>query len=74
MTLPPGRARLATKPMPTGSASCAITMGMVVVAFFAATRCSEATGNDQINLETNQVRRKLRQALILFARQTGTRW
>ena len=36
VTLPPGRARLATKPAPTGSAAFAITMGMVVVAFFAA--------------------------------------
>ena len=29
---PPGRARLATKPFPTGSLSCAMTMGIVVVA------------------------------------------
>ena len=36
VTLPPGRARLATKPAPTGSPEFAITMGMVVVAFFAA--------------------------------------
>ena len=36
MTLPPGRARLATKPAPTGSPAFVITMGMVVVAFFAA--------------------------------------
>ena len=36
VTLPPGRARLATKPAPTGSAAFAITMGMVVVAFLAA--------------------------------------
>ena len=36
MTLPPGRARLATKPAPTGSAELVITMGMVLVAFFAA--------------------------------------
>ena len=36
VTLPPGRARLATKPAPTGSAAFVITMGMVVVAFFAA--------------------------------------
>ena len=36
VTLPPGRARLATRPSPTGSAAFAITMGMVVVAFFAA--------------------------------------
>ena len=36
VTLPPGRARLATKPAPTGSAPLAITMGIVGVAFFAA--------------------------------------
>src|SRR5262245_34267667 len=34
--LPPGRARLATKPAPTGSADCVITMGMVVVVLLAA--------------------------------------
>lgn len=34
--LPPGRARLAIRPAPTGSPTFAITMGMVVVAFFAA--------------------------------------
>src|SRR4030095_6917129 len=34
--LPPGRARLATTPSPTGSAEFVITMGMVVVAPFAA--------------------------------------
>jgi hypothetical protein len=36
VTLPPGRARLATNPAATGSPTFAITMGMVVVAFFAA--------------------------------------
>ena len=36
VTLPPGRARLATKPDPTGSPAFAITMGMVVVALLAA--------------------------------------
>ena len=36
VTLPPGRARLATRPSPTGSAEFVITMGMVVVALFAA--------------------------------------
>ena len=36
MTLPPGRARLATRPAPTGSPAFVITMGMVVVALFAA--------------------------------------
>ena len=36
MTLPPGRARLAIRPAPTGSPELAITMGMVVVARLAA--------------------------------------
>ena len=36
VTLPPGRARLATRPAPTGSGTFVITMGMVVVALFAA--------------------------------------
>ena len=36
VTLPPGRARLATRPKATGSAELVITIGMVVVAFFAA--------------------------------------
>ena len=36
VTLPPGRARLATRPAPTGSPAFVITMGMVVVAFLAA--------------------------------------
>ena len=66
MTLPPGRARLATKPAPTGSPAFAITMGMVVVAFFAANAGGVPCDHDQINLKTNQVRRKLRQALRLL--------
>ena len=36
VTLPPGRARLATKPAPTGSPLLAITIGIVAVAFLAA--------------------------------------
>jgi TRAP-type C4-dicarboxylate transport system permease large subunit len=36
VTLPPGRARLATNPVATGSADGAITIGMVAVARFAA--------------------------------------
>ena len=37
-------------------------MGMVVVAFFAA-NAAACCDHDQINLKTDQVRRKLRQAL-----------
>ena len=36
VTFPPGRARLATTPAATGSVEVAITMGIVLVAFFAA--------------------------------------
>ena len=64
--MPPGRARLATKPAPTGSPTLAITMGMVVVALFAANADWRPCDHDQINLKTNQVRRKLRQALMLL--------
>ena len=41
-------------------------MGMVVVAFFAANAAGVPCDHDQINLKTNQVRRKLRQALMLL--------
>ena len=41
-------------------------MGMVVVAFFAANAVGRPCDHDQINLKTNQVRRKLRQALRLL--------
>ena len=37
VTLPPGRARLATRPVPTGSPATANTIGMADVACFAAT-------------------------------------
>ena len=46
VTLPPGRARLATRPAPTGSPEFTITMGMVVVAFFAANGAGVPCGHD----------------------------
>jgi hypothetical protein len=36
VTFPPGRARLCTKPVPIGSATATMTIGMVDVARFAA--------------------------------------
>src|SRR5262249_58652708 len=36
VVLPPGRPRLATNPLPTGSLEVGITMGIVAVAFCAA--------------------------------------
>ena len=43
---PPGRARLATRPLPTGSAANVTTMGMVVVARLAAW----AAGVDEVTI------------------------
>ena len=37
VTLPPGRARLATSPLPTGSPTLTMTIGIVRVACMAAT-------------------------------------
>ena len=47
---PPGRARLATNPFPTGSVSCAITMGIVTVASLAA-GCFGTSCDDDLHLE-----------------------
>jgi hypothetical protein len=43
VTLPPGRAKLATSPLPTGSPAAAITMGIVEVARLAANGASVPT-------------------------------
>jgi hypothetical protein len=43
---PPGRARLATSPLPTGSATNVMTMGMMVVASLAAW----AAGVDEVTM------------------------
>ncbi len=42
VTLPSGRARLATRPAPTGSPTPTMTMGIVAVAFFAASDAPNA--------------------------------
>ena len=70
VTLPPGRARLATKPAPTGSPEVVITMGMVAGRFLRRQRVAVPMSHDQINLETNQVRRKLGQALSFPVRKS----
>ena len=58
VALPPGRARLVTSPLPTGSATEAKTMGMVLVACLAARAARCDWGHDDINLERNQFGRK----------------
>ena len=67
VTLPPGRARLSTRPASTGSGPPpVITMGIVLVAFLAA-RISLVPScyHDDINLETHQLGRKLREPIDL---------
>ncbi len=57
---PPGRARLETSPVPTGSAAAANTMGIVALAFLAA-KIAGAGGDDDVNFETDQLGCKVRQ-------------
>ena len=60
MIFPPGRARLETSPVPTGSLKAANTMGIVALAFLAAKIVGPA-GDDDVNFETNQFGCKVRQ-------------
>ena len=61
MIFPPGRARLETSPVPTGSATAANTMGIVALAFLAAKRSAGAGGDDDVNFELDQFGCKVRQ-------------
>ena len=58
---PPGRARLETSPVPTGSAAAANTMGIVALAFLAAKTAWLPDGDDDVNFETDQFGCKVRQ-------------
>ena len=62
VTLPPGRARLATRPLPTGSIATAKTIGMTDVACFAAADGGSVRDND-IDLEPDELGRDLGIAL-----------
>ena len=57
VALPPGRARLSTKPAPTGSGTCANTIGTVRVACSNGARVASPTGQDDIRRERDQFRR-----------------
>ena len=56
---PPGRARLSTKPSPYRIATAVMTMGIVLVAFFAARIASSLRRHDDIHLETDQFGREV---------------
>ena len=65
--LPPGRARLATRPSLTGSSATMKTMGIVVVAALAANADSDAAGRDDHgDLAANQIGRQRRQPIELI--------
>ena len=57
VTFPPGRARLATRPAPTGS-TLTNTIGIVAVAAFAASAAGAAERHDHIDAEANQLARQ----------------
>ena len=63
--LPPGRARLATRPSLTGSSATLKTTGIVAVAALAASREVAGRG-DHGDLPTNQFGRHLRQSISLI--------
>ena len=60
--LPPGRARLATRPSATGSSATAKTIGIVVVAALAANAAARERG-DHGDPSANQFGRQLRQPI-----------
>ena len=66
--LPPGRARLATRPSLTGSSATAKTMGIVVVAALAASAERASGRGDHGDLPANQFGRQRRQPIDLTLR------
>ena len=63
--LPPGRARLATRPSLTGSSPTTKTMGIVVVAALAANAAGGSDRDDHGDLPANQFGRQRRQPIGL---------
>ena len=74
VTLPPGRARLATKPAPTGSPAFVITMGMVVVALLAANAAGVAVTTIRSTLRRTKSAASSGRRSSFSALQIGTRW
>src|SRR5215472_8423623 len=64
--LPPGLARLATKPSPTGSVPMTNTIGIVEVASFTRERCrGSACRCNQIDFAADEIRSHCRQPVIV---------
>ena len=67
VTLPPGRPRLATRPNLTGSLPLLKTMGIVVVAIFAASAAGVLPGVAMtVTRRQNQIGYQCRQAIVLI--------
>jgi len=66
--LAPGRARLATRPLPTGSPTTAKTAGITREAFLTATAVAVAPGDDHVDLERHKLGRQLGEARRLAIR------
>ena len=66
VALPPGRARLATRPSLTGSSVTGKTMGIVVVAALAANAAGTAGRDDHGDLSANQIGCQRRQSIELI--------
>src|SRR6516162_10236083 len=63
VALPPGRARLATKPAPTGSTTCANTIGTVRVACSKGVAAGMPLAKNNVRCERDQFRRLFAKAL-----------
>ncbi len=66
--LPPGRARLATRPAPTGSAPMTKTIGIVEVALFAASAEGDAARRDHVDLAADEIGGQCGQPIIVALR------
>src|SRR5260370_30237257 len=62
---PPGRARFVTIPLPTGSPMTPMTMGVVVVACFAASTASVPQVRIDVHVEADEVVRKLGKLFVV---------
>ena len=66
--LPPGRARLATRPAPTGSPPPMKTIGIVEVALFAASAAAVPPCHDHVDLAADEVGGQCGQPIIVALR------
>ena len=71
--LPPGRARLATKPASTGSVTCVKTIGILRVAACSTVNANRATDKNHLRFQAHQLRRERPHAVGAAGRTTGTR-